>query len=77
MAPFNLVQIDGHEALLIVPTLDAYVSPRSYPSKAEHGKVVPTSNYELIHFHGVVEIHHDADGGGASSMISLGRTRIG
>lgn len=54
-------QIDGHEALLIVPTVDAYVSPRWYPSKAEHGKVVPTSNYELIHLHGVVKIHHDAE----------------
>lgn len=53
--------IDGCQALLIVPTVDAYVSPRWYPSKAEHGKVVPTSNYELIHVHGVVEIHHDAD----------------
>lgn len=53
--------IDGRRALLIVPIVDAYVSPRWYPSKAEHGKVVPTSNYELIHLHGVVEIHHDAD----------------
>lgn len=54
-------QIDGRQALLIVPTVDAYVSPGWYPSKAEHGKVVPTSNYELIHLHGVAEIRHDAD----------------
>lgn len=54
-------QIDGRQALLIVPIVDAYVSPRWYPSKSEDGKVVPTSNYELIHLHGVVEIRHDAD----------------
>lgn len=52
--------IDGAPALLIVPTVDAYVSPRWYPSKAEHGKVVPTWNYEVIHLRGTVEIHHDA-----------------
>lgn len=51
----------GRHALLIVPSVVAYVSPRWYPSKAEHGKVVPTSNYELIHLHGVIEIHHDAE----------------
>ena len=51
--------IDGRRGLLIVPAADAYVSPRWYPSKAEHGKVVPTWNYELIHLHGAVEIHDD------------------
>ncbi|MEP1124644.1 MAG: FMN-binding negative transcriptional regulator [Ilumatobacter sp.] len=53
--------VDGHHALLIVPTVDAYVSPRWFASTAEHGRVVPTSNYELVHLHGVVEIHHDAE----------------
>lgn len=51
--------IDGQNALFIVPTHDAYVSPRWYQSKAEHGKVVPTWNYELIHLHGTVTIHDD------------------
>ncbi len=51
--------LDGADALLIVPGLDAYVSPRWYPSKAEHGKVVPTWNYELVHLHGTIEIHDD------------------
>lgn len=50
---------DGQSALLIVPTADAYVSPRWYPSKAEHGKVVPTWNYEVIHIRGTLTIHHD------------------
>lgn len=53
--------IDGADALLIVPGTDGYVSPRWYPSKAEHGKVVPTWNYELIHVRGTISIHDDAE----------------
>lgn len=52
--------IDGIEALMIVAGTDAYISPRWYPSKAEHGRVVPTWNYEVIHLHGTIEIHDDA-----------------
>lgn len=44
---------------MLVAGPDAYVSPRWYPSKAEHGRVVPTWNYEVIHLHGTVEIHDD------------------
>lgn len=50
---------DGRPGLLIIAGPDAYVSPRWYPSKAEHGRVVPTWNYEVIHVHGVVEVHDD------------------
>ena len=46
-------------ALLIVPISDAYVSPGWYPSKAEHGKVVPTWNYEVVHAHGALVAHDD------------------
>lgn len=45
--------------LLIVPVSDAYVSPSWYPSKAEHGKVVPTWNYEVVHAHGELVVHDD------------------
>jgi transcriptional regulator len=51
--------IDGLEALMIVAGPDAYISPRWYPSKAEHGRVVPTWNYEVIHLHGTIEIHDE------------------
>jgi len=54
-------QINGRQALLIVPTVGTHVSPRWYPSKSEHVKVVQTSNYEVFHLHGVVEIRHDTD----------------
>jgi len=46
------------EAATDVPSLvvfqgpDAYVSPSWYPSKAEHGKVVPTWNYVMVQARG-------------------------
>jgi len=46
-------------ALLIVPVSDAYISPSWYPSKAEHGKVVPTWNYEIVHVQGRLVAHDD------------------
>lgn len=48
------------DALLIVAVADAYVSPSWYPSKAEHGEVVPTWNYEVVHVHGRLTAHDDA-----------------
>jgi transcriptional regulator len=51
--------IDGAATLVIFPLADTYVSPSWYPSKAEHGKVVPTWNYELLHVHGTVRVHDD------------------
>lgn len=37
----------------------AYVSPSFYPSKAVHGKVVPTWLYIAVHAHGTLEIIDD------------------
>jgi transcriptional regulator len=42
---------DG-EALAIFQGPNAYVSPGWYPSKREHGRVVPTWNYEVAHVSG-------------------------
>jgi transcriptional regulator len=39
---------------------DAYVTPSWYASKAEHGKVVPTWNYDSVHASGPVEFFEDA-----------------
>jgi transcriptional regulator len=50
---------DGADALVVVGGVDAYVSPSWYASKREHGRVVPTWNYELIHVHGTVRIVDD------------------
>lgn len=57
---------NGAEALLIFAGADAYVSPSFYPSKAEHGQVVPTWNFLAIHAYGVPEVFHDA-----SRLLSL------
>jgi transcriptional regulator len=47
--------------LLLVPGVDAYVSPSVYPSKRVDGKVVPTWNYEVVHAHGTAVAIDDAD----------------
>jgi transcriptional regulator len=39
----------------------AYISPSWYPSKAEHGKAVPTWNYVVVHAHGLPRAIHDRD----------------
>jgi len=49
----------GAEALVIFSGEDAYVSPSFYPSKAEHGKVVPTWNYVAVHAYGQPEVFTD------------------
>ena len=49
------------DVLLIVPVSDAYVSPGWYPSKVDDGRVVPTWNYEVVHLHGRLLAHDDAD----------------
>src|SRR3954454_9955234 len=50
----------GSPALAIVTGPQAYISPTWYPSKAEHGRVVPTWNYSAVHFTGRVEVHTDS-----------------
>lgn len=39
----------------------AYVSPAFYPSKAEHGRVVPTWNYQAVHARGTVEVFDEPE----------------
>ena len=51
----------GATALLIVHGPDAYVSPGHYPSKREHGRVVPTWNYAVVHLHGTLRLVDDRD----------------
>ena len=47
------------EALAIFQGPQAYVSPSWYPSKAEHGKAVPTWNYAVVHAHGPLRFIDD------------------
>ncbi|HEV7717241.1 MAG TPA: FMN-binding negative transcriptional regulator [Steroidobacteraceae bacterium] len=40
--------------LVIFGGANRYISPSWYPAKQEHGKVVPTWNYAVVHAHGTV-----------------------
>jgi len=51
----------GNEALMIFQGPDAYITPNWYPSKARHGKVVPTWNYAVVHAYGCPEVMQDND----------------
>jgi transcriptional regulator len=51
--------VDGSPALAVVTGPDTYVSPSWYASKAEHGRVVPTWNYSVVHLRGLVTVHDD------------------
>jgi transcriptional regulator len=52
---------EGAPALLVCAAPQAYVSPSWYPSKAEHGRVVPTWNYSSVHLRGVAHVHDDVE----------------
>jgi len=51
--------VDGSEVLAVFRGADGYVSPGWYPEKREHGRVVPTWNYEVVHARGTVRWVHD------------------
>ena len=57
--PNSLTKLAG-PALAVFTGSGAYVSPGWYPSKRDHGKVVPTWNYETVHVHGTLVVHDDA-----------------
>jgi transcriptional regulator len=48
------------EALVVFQGPQAYVSPGWYPSKTEHGKVVPTWNYVMVQARGALRAIDDA-----------------
>lgn len=52
---------DGAEVLAIFTGAEAYISPNWYPSKAKHGKAVPTWDYQSVHAYGQVEVFDDAE----------------
>ena len=50
---------DGAEVLVLFHGPSSYISPSLYPSKQEHGKVVPTWNYGVVHARGKIAWVHD------------------
>jgi transcriptional regulator len=52
-------KLGAGRGLIVLAGPEAYVSPSFYPSKAEHGKTVPTWNYQAVHFSGAIEWFDD------------------
>jgi len=52
---------EGNEALMIFQGPQAYITPNWFPSKAQHGKAVPTWNYTVVHAYGRPEVMKDKD----------------
>jgi transcriptional regulator len=57
--PHHAVLAERPYTVAIFHGPQAYVSPGWYASKAEHGKVVPTWNYIIVHVHGRLEAIDD------------------
>lgn len=51
----------GDESLMIFQGPNSYITPGWYPSKAEHGRVVPTWNFAVVHAYGRPEVMTDRD----------------
>ncbi|WP_294248503.1 FMN-binding negative transcriptional regulator [uncultured Sphingomonas sp.] len=51
----------GTVVLAIFQGPHAYVHPGWYPTKREHGKVVPTWNYVVVQAHGVLSVTRDPE----------------
>ena len=51
--------LDGRSVLIVFHGPNAYISPNWYPSKEQHGKVVPTWNYAVVHAHGAARTIED------------------
>jgi len=54
-------ELSGNEALMIFQGPEGYITPNWYPSKRQHGKVVPTWNYAVVHAYGLPEVMDDRD----------------
>jgi transcriptional regulator len=52
---------EGNEALMMFHGPQAYITPNWYPAKAQHGKVVPTWNFAVVHAYGCPEVMHAHD----------------
>jgi transcriptional regulator len=48
-------------SIVIFQGAESYITPSWYPSKHEHGKVVPTWNYAVVHAHGIPRAIDDRD----------------
>ncbi len=49
------------ESVVVFQGPQAYITPSWYPTKREHGKVVPTWNYAVVHAHGLPHFIDDSE----------------
>jgi transcriptional regulator len=56
----HLRERDSIEVLIVFQGPQAYVTPSWYPSKKEHGQVVPTWNYAVVHVRGTLRMKDDS-----------------
>lgn len=75
--PQAAAAIDGRAVLVTVVGPEAYVSPEFYPSKREHGRVVPTWNYVAVHARGLFRRFDDPERLRALVAAQTGRFEAG
>jgi len=56
---FELLIQSSIDCVVIFQGPENYVSPSWYATKKEHGKVVPTWNYKVVHVHGQLNLIQD------------------
>jgi transcriptional regulator len=49
------------ESVVVFQGPQSYITPSWYPAKQEHGKVVPTWNYAVVHAHGMPRVIDDTE----------------
>ncbi len=59
--PVGKVHSAEIESMVVFQGPHSYITPAWYPGKKEHGKVVPTWNYAVVHAYGTLRIIDDAD----------------
>lgn len=59
--PIGDGEADKVPVLVIFHGPQHYISPSWYPAKKEHGRVVPTWNYQVVHAHGQLRLIREGD----------------
>jgi len=57
---FEILMNTTTDCVVIFQAAEGYVSPSWYATKKEHGKVVPTWNYKVVHAHGKISLNQDS-----------------
>jgi len=58
---FEILLHSTTDCAVVFQGAGGYVSPSWYATKQEHGKVVPTWNYKVVHAHGKLSLNQESD----------------